>query len=152
MITYFMQLNVKLLFVLILFGFIMGQTRHAAIQNFSNKNRSYLILDFFNLVGTPVHEIGHLLFGLIFGYKIDQICLYRTTKKALHSGGTLGFVKMHHENRSFFTEASGRFRAVFYQYRPLIIWPMSHLYNQPVSSRKCSYTSSFFSTELDNFL
>ena len=51
MITYFMQLNVKLLFVLILFGFIMGQTRHAAIQNFSNKNRSYLILDFFNLVG-----------------------------------------------------------------------------------------------------
>ena len=94
MITYFMQLNVKLLFVLILFGFIMGQTRHAAIQNFSNKNRSYLILDFFNLVGTPVHEIGHLLFGLIFGYKIDQICLYRTTKKALHSGGTLGFVKM----------------------------------------------------------
>ena len=65
MITYFMQLNVKLLFVLILFGFIMGQTRHAAIQNFSNKNRSYLILDFFNLVGTPVHEIGHLLFGLI---------------------------------------------------------------------------------------
>ena len=61
MITYFMQLNVKLLFVLILFGFIMGQTRHAAIQNFSNKNRSYLILDFFNLVGTPVHEIGHLI-------------------------------------------------------------------------------------------
>ena len=27
MITYFMQLNVKLLFVLILFGFIMGHTR-----------------------------------------------------------------------------------------------------------------------------
>ena len=148
MITYFMQLNVKLLFVLILFGFIMGQTRHAAIQNFSNKNRSYLILDFFNLVGTPVHEIGHLLFGLIFGYKIDQICLYRTTKKALHSGGTLGFVKMHHENRSFLQKLQGDFGQFFI----LIIWPMSHLYNQPVSSRKCSYTSSFFSTELDNFL
>ena len=113
MITYFMQLNVKLLFVLILFGFIMGQTRHAAIQNFSNKNRSYLILDFFNLVGTPVHEIGHLLFGLIFGYKIDQICLYRTTKKALHSGGTLGFVKMHHENRSFLQKLQGDFGQFF---------------------------------------
>ena len=115
MITYFMQLNVKLLFVLILFGFIMGQTRHAAIQNFSNKNRSYLILDFFNLVGTPVHEIGHLLFGLIFGYKIDQICLYRTTKKALHSGGTLGFVKMHHKTILFyrsFRAISGSFLSV----------------------------------------
>ena len=151
MITYFMQLNVKLLFVLILFGFIMGQTRHAAIQNFSNKNRSYLILDFFNLVGTPVHEIGHLLFGLIFGYKIDQICLYRTTKKALHSGGTLGFVKMHHENHSFyrsFRAISGSFLSVSAPY----YLALRHLYNQPVSSRKCSYTSSFFSTELDNFL
>ena len=113
MITYFMQLNVKLLFVLILFGFIMGQTRHAAIQNFSNKNRSYLILDLFNLVGTPVHEIGHLLFGLIFGYKIDQICLYRTTKKALHSGGTLGFVKMHHKNHSFLQKLQGDFGLLF---------------------------------------
>ena len=114
-----MQLNVKLLFVLILFGFIMGQTRHAAIQNFSNKNRSYLILDFFNLVGTPVHEIGHLLFGLIFGYKIDQICLYRTTKKALHSGGTLGFVKMHHENRSFLQKLQGDFGQFFISIGPL---------------------------------
>ena len=123
MITYFMQLNVKLLFVLILFGFIMGQTRHAAIQNFSNKNRSYLILDFFNLVGTPVHEIGHLLFGLIFGYKIDQICLYRTTKKALRSGGTLGFVKMHHENRSFLQKLQGDFGQFFISIGPLLFGP-----------------------------
>ena len=123
MITYFMQLNVKLLFVLILFGFIMGQPRHAAIQNFSNKNRSYLILDFFNLVGTPVHEIGHLLFGLIFGYKIDQICLYRTTKKALHSGGTLGFVKMHHENHSFLQKLQGDFGQFFIGIGPLLFGP-----------------------------
>lgn len=81
MITYFMQLNVKLLFVLILFGFIMGQTRHAAIQNFSNKNRSYLILDFFNLVGTPVHEIGHLLFGLIFGIRLIKSAFIALPKR-----------------------------------------------------------------------
>ena len=88
MITFFLQLNLKLLLILVLLGFIMGQTRHAAIQNFSRKNSSFLILDFFNLIGTPVHELGHLFFGLLFGYKIDQICLYRTTKKALHQGKT----------------------------------------------------------------
>ena len=148
MFTYFLQLNVKLLFVLILFGFIMGQTRHAAIQNFSNKNRSYLILDFFNLIGTPVHEIGHLLFGLLFGYKIDQICLYRTTKKALRSGGTLGFVKMHHENRSFLQKLQGD----FYRYRSFTIWTRCYLYYQLVSSRYNSHIAKLFSKRLYNFL
>lgn len=123
MITYFLQLNVKLLFVLIFFGFIMGQVRHAAIRNFSSKNRSYLILDFFNLIGTPVHEVGHLLFGLLFGYKVDQVCLYRTTKKALRSGGTLGFVKMHHENRSFLQKLQGDLGQFFIGIGPLLFGP-----------------------------
>ena len=81
MITCFVQLNLKLLFVLILLGFIIGKSRHSAIQNFSNKKCGYFIMDFFNLIGIPVHELGHLLFGLFFGYHIDQVCLYRTTKK-----------------------------------------------------------------------
>ena len=107
MITCFVQLNLKLLFVLILLGFIIGKSRHSAIQNFSNKKCGYFIMDFFNLIGIPVHELGHLLFGLFFGYHIDQVCLYRTTKKAIHSGGTLGFVKMHHENHSFLQKLQG---------------------------------------------
>lgn len=123
MITFFLQLNLKLLLVLVLFGFIMGQARHVAIQNFSHKNSSFLILDFFNLLGTPVHELGHLVFGLLFGYKIDQICLYRTTKKALRCGGTLGFVKMHHENRSFLQKLQGDFGQFFIGIGPLLFGP-----------------------------
>lgn len=123
MITFFLQLNLKLLLILVLLGFIMGQTRHAAIQNFSRKNSSFLILDFFNLIGTPVHELGHLFFGLLFGYKIDQICLYRTTKKALRSGGTLGFVKMHHENRFFLQKLQGDFGQFFIGIGPLLFGP-----------------------------
>lgn len=123
MLTCFLQLNLKLLLVLIFFGFIMGQTRHAAIYNFANKYRSYLILDFFNLIGTPVHELGHLLFGLLFGYKIDQICLFRTTKKALRSGGTLGYVKMHHENRSVLQKMQGDLGQFFIGIGPLLFGP-----------------------------
>lgn len=118
-----LQLNLKLLFVLIVFGFIMGQTRHTAIQNFSHKKYNYFLLDFFNLVGTPVHELGHLLFGLLFGYKIDQICLYRSTKKALRSGGTLGFVKMHHENHSFLQKLQGDLGQFFIGIGPLLFGP-----------------------------
>ena len=53
MITCFVQLNLKLLFVLILLGFIIGKSRHSAIQNFSNKKCGYFIMDFFNLIGIP---------------------------------------------------------------------------------------------------
>ena len=123
MITYFLQLNLKLLFVLILFGFIMGQTRHYALTNFSNKKGGYFFMDFFNLVGTPVHELGHLLFGLLFGYHIDQICLYRTTKKAMRSGGTLGFIKMHHENHSFLQKLQGDLGQFFIGIGPLVFGP-----------------------------
>ena len=123
MITCFLQLNLKLLLVLILFGFIMSRTRHTAIQNFSNKYRSYFILDFFNLIGIPIHELGHLFFGLLFGYKIDQICLYRTTKKALRSGGTLGFVKMHHENQSVLQKIQGDLGQFFIGIGPLLFGP-----------------------------
>lgn len=123
MLTCFLQLNLKFLLVLILFGFIMGKTRHTAIQNFSNKHRSYFIMDFFNLIGTPIHELGHLLFGLLFGYKIDRICLYRSTKKALRSGGTLGFVKMHHENQSVFQKIQGDLGQFFVGIGPLLFGP-----------------------------
>ena len=123
MITCFLQLNLKLLFVLILFGFIIGQTRHAALQNFAGKKCGIFIMDFFNLIGTPIHELGHLLFGLLFGYHVDQICLYRTTKKAMRSGGTLGFVKMHHENRSFLQKLQGDLGQFFIGIGPLLFGP-----------------------------
>ena len=67
MLYYFAQLNLKLLLVIIVFGMIMSKTRQIASQNFSKKASGYYIMDFFNLVGTPVHEFGHLFFGLLFG-------------------------------------------------------------------------------------
>ena len=91
-------------------------------KTFPIKKCGYFIMDFFNLIGIPVHELGHLLFGLFFGYHIDQVCLYRTTKRAIHSGGTLGFVKMHHENHSFYKNCR-RFRAVFIGIGPLLFGP-----------------------------
>lgn len=150
MITCFVQLNLKLLFVLILLGFIIGKSRHSAIQNFSNKKCGYFIMDFFNLIGIPVHELGHLLFGLFFGYHIDQVCLYRTTKKAIHSGGTLGFVKMHHENHSFLQKLQGDLGQFFIGIvhccldRPLFI--LSAGFSQKISER-----SLFLPKRMGNF-
>lgn len=90
---------------------------------FRTKTAAILFWIFSILLAHLSHEIGHLLFGLIYGYKIDQICLYRTTKKALHSGGTLGFVKMHHENRSFLQKLQGDFGQFFISIGPLLFGP-----------------------------
>ena len=84
-----------------IFGFIMGFARQSAWQNFSKNARGYFLLDFFNLIGTPVHELSHLIFALIFGYHIDKVCLYRRIKTAKKSGGTLGYVKMHYVGDGF---------------------------------------------------
>ena len=97
MFDYFVQLNVKILFVLVAFGFLMGLARQSAWKNFSRSSRGFLLLDILNLIGTPVHELSHLVFALLFGYRIDKVCLYRRVRTAKKHGGTLGFVKMHYE-------------------------------------------------------
>ena len=123
MFNYFVQLNLKLLLVITIFGMIMGKTRQIATRNISQKPFGNYFMDFFNLVGIPVHETGHLIFGLLFGYHIDQICFYRTTKKALRHGGTLGFVKMHHRKDSLFQQLQGETGQFFIGIGPLLSGP-----------------------------
>jgi hypothetical protein len=79
-------------------------------------------MDFFNLIGTPVHELGHLCFAVLFGYKIDQVCLFRTMKKA-KKDGTLGFVKMHHEGRTFLSRLFRDIGQFFIGIGPLVFGP-----------------------------
>ena len=95
MIDYFLQLNIKILLVLLLFGYVMGLTRQAVWRNIRKNGRGSLLLDLLNLAGTPVHELSHLFFALLFGYRIDEVCLYRRIRTARKHGGTLGYVRMH---------------------------------------------------------
>lgn len=123
MLYYFVQLNLKLLAVMVVFGMIMGKTRQIATQNFSKKASGYYVMDFFNLIGIPVHEFGHLVFGLLFGYHIDKLCLYRSTKKAMRHGGTLGFVKMHHKRNTLLQQLLGDAGQFFIGIGPLLSGP-----------------------------
>lgn len=144
MITCFVQLNLKLLFVLILLGFIIGKSRHSAIQNFSNKKCGYFIMDFFNLIGIPVHELGHLLFGLFFGYHIDQVCLYPHYKKGDSFRWNFRICKNAPWKSFLFAKTAGRFRAVFYLDWSTVVWTSRYLYYQPVSPGKYQNTPFSF--------
>lgn len=123
MLHYMLQLNLKLLFVLIVFGFIMGKARQIASRNFSKKYFGNFIMDCFNLIGTPVHELGHLFFAVLTGYHIDQVCLFQTMKKAKKNGGALGYVKMHHDGRTFLSRLLRDIGQFFIGIGPLIFGP-----------------------------
>ena len=123
MLNYFVQLNLRFLLVIVTFGIIMGKTREIATRNITNKAFGTHIINFFNLIGIPVHELGHLIFGLLFGYHIDKICLYRTTKKAKQHGGTLGFVKMHHKRNTLFQQLMADMGQFFIGIGPLLSGP-----------------------------
>lgn len=123
MLYFFISLNLKFLLVLIIFGFIMGKARQIALDNFTKKTYGCVVIDFFNLVGTPVHETGHLLFALLFGYHIDKVCFFRRLKKARSSGGTLGYVKMHHNGNSWFQKLMRDFGQFFIGIGPLLFGP-----------------------------
>ena len=124
MLDYFIQFNIKILLVLVAFGFIMGHARQSAWQNFSRNTRGYFLLDLFNLIGTPVHELSHLIFALIFGYHIDSICLYRRVKTAKKSGGTLGYVKMHYEGSGLLHGIRRDIGLFFIGVGPLLLPPL----------------------------
>ena len=125
MFYYFIQINIKILLVLMIFGFLMGRARQSAWKNFSGKTGGYLLLDFFNLIGTPVHELSHLFFALLFGYHIDKVCLYRRIKTAKKERRYSGIrKKCTTKVPDFFTACGGMWGLFFIGVGPLLLPPV----------------------------
>ena len=70
-----------------LFGFLIALCNRRFYSNFGDKSRIVCYITGF--IGTPVHELSHALFCLIFGHKIVKIKLFQINAE----DGTLGYVQ-----------------------------------------------------------
>ncbi len=85
--TTFSQL-VWLLGLLFLFGFILYLLARFTRTTYVKTTGSTLDIFVTGWIGTPVHELGHALFCLLFRHKITEIKLYSPNSE----DGTLGYV------------------------------------------------------------
>lgn len=88
--------------VIFLFGWLIAQCNKRFYANFGRRARTVCYVTGF--FGTPVHELSHALFCVLFGHKILEIKLFSLNS----ADGTLGYVN-HIYNRKNFYQRIGNF-------------------------------------------
>jgi hypothetical protein len=84
--------------IILLFGILLYVLSRSTRKAFSNSGHSNLDIFFTGWIGTPVHEIGHAVFCILFGHRIKEIKLFKPNSE----DGTLGYVKHSYDSKSLF--------------------------------------------------
>ena len=87
---------------ILLFGYLIALCNRRFYANFGN--HSMIVCYVTGCIGTPIHELSHALFCLIFGHKIVEIKLFQIGAE----DGTLGYVN-HTYNRKNIYQRMGNF-------------------------------------------
>ena len=91
---------------IIMFGFILyvlsSLTRRIFAKTLGSKTEVYLT----GWIGTPIHELSHALFCLIFRHKINDIKLFNT------KSDTIGYVLHSYDSRSWYQQIGNFFIGV----------------------------------------
>ena len=82
--------------VILLYGFLIALCNKAFYANFGSKSKIVCYVTGF--IGTPIHELSHALFCLLFGHKITEIKLFQINS----DDGTLGYVSHSYNKKNFY--------------------------------------------------
>ncbi|MGN0824563.1 MAG: metalloprotease family protein [Candidatus Coproplasma sp.] len=97
--------------IIVLFGFLIALCNKKFYEIAGTKSK--LLCYVTGCIGTPVHELSHAFFCLIFGHKINEIKLFQINS----ADGTLGYVN-HSYNKKNIYQRIGNF---FIGIAPIIV-------------------------------
>ncbi len=92
--------------VIIVFGLIIAALNRAWCRMLGSKG--VFAMRATGVIGTPVHEIGHAIFCLIFGHKVNGIKLYSMDT----STGVLGYVNHSYNKKNVYQQIGNFFIGV----------------------------------------
>ena len=81
--------------VIFVFGWLISVCNKIFYSNFGMYGTAICYVT--GAIGTPVHELSHALFCLIFGHKIDEIQLFQ-----ISGDGTLGYVNHSYNKKNIY--------------------------------------------------
>ncbi|MCD8307530.1 MAG: metalloprotease family protein [Clostridia bacterium] len=95
----FLSLLLQIVFtvgIIVIFGLLISLCNRAFYSNF--KRHGITVCYITGFIGTPVHELSHALFCLIFGHRIVEMKLFQVSS----SDGTLGYVTHTYNKRNIY--------------------------------------------------
>ena len=99
-ITTYFSIIFSMLFLIVSFGLIMDFLERLTLSYgasmFGKKTVTYISA----FIGTPIHELGHLFFAVLFGHTITKVQLI--PKKGSINQGILGCVQHSWNNKNFY--------------------------------------------------
>lgn len=99
MLNFFVLVNLIILCPLVIYGIIIAFINKQNSKNL-HTNSKWWIYTMFGFIGTPIHELSHLLFNLLFFHKVKEVQLYRPRKS--RKDGILGFVNFSYKETSLY--------------------------------------------------
>ncbi len=99
MFQFFVLFNLIILFPIVIYGIIISFVNKKNSENLQTPSK-WWIYTLFGFIGTPIHEISHLIFNLIFFHKVKKVVLYRPREG--RKDGTLGYVNFTYNEKSIY--------------------------------------------------
>lgn len=99
MLDFFILFNLVILLPILIFGVIISKINKYVSEKL-NTNSKWWIYMICGAIGTPIHELSHLISNLLFGHKIEKVALFRPIKGK--KDGVLGYVHFSYNANSIY--------------------------------------------------